>query len=65
MANLPATHPICQYQNRQAPHNPASFPMPPPIQPDAPPPLPPVQPDEPPPPPVNQNPLPQACQPFN
>ena len=64
VANLPAMHPVCQYQNHQAPHNPAPFPMPPPIEPDAPPP-PPIEPDELPPPPVNTDALPEARQPFN
>ena len=75
VANLPATHPIRQYQNLQASRNPAPFPMPPPIQPNAaaaaaaapppPPPPPPVQPDIPPPPPNNAQGLPKARQPFD
>jgi len=63
MAALRAMPAMPQPRNRQAPHNPAPFPMPPPIEPDAPPP--PIEPDEIPPAPENTNALPKARQPFN
>jgi len=63
MAALCAMPAMPQPQNHQAFHNLTSFPMPPPIQPDAPPP--PIEPDEIPPAPENTNALSKACQPFN
>ena len=63
MAHMPAMPSVLR---QRAIDNPAPFPMPPPIEPDAPPSPPPfIEPDELPPPPENTNALPEARKPFN